>query len=117
MPLEKPASRSPTRQAAPLHVPKSRAEYCWSLADKDRLHKMVRAGRSYKEIAAQVGRTPTACSASITCYRKNDRSDSIGIRLQTTVPTVLIVPPDAKPKPSTELHWGTVGPSSRLNRH
>ena len=63
MPSWKPASNPRETQAAFGHVPKSRAEYCWSQADKDRLRKMVDDGCEYDEIAEQVGRTAAACKA------------------------------------------------------
>jgi len=59
MPPRKPASKL----LETGHVPKSRAEYCWSQADKSRLTKMVEEGCEYDEIAEQIGRTAAACKA------------------------------------------------------
>ena len=63
MPSQKPASKP--REMLPVfdRVPKSRAEYCWSSADKRRLRTMVEEGCEYDEIAAQIGRTEGACKA------------------------------------------------------
>jgi hypothetical protein len=63
MPSRKPASKPLETQAPFGHVPRSRAEYCWSQADKSRLRKMVHEGCAYDEIAEQIGRTAAACKA------------------------------------------------------
>lgn len=42
-------------------MPRTRAEYCWPLADKAMLAKMREIGCSYKAIGVQLGRTPAAC--------------------------------------------------------
>jgi len=63
MAFRKSATEHPELQAAFGYVPRSRAEYCWSQADKDRLRKMVQEGCEYDEIAEQIGRTAAACKA------------------------------------------------------
>ena len=67
-------SRKPTKpietQAAFGYVPKSRAEYCWSQADKSWLTKMVEAGCDFDEIGEQIGRTAAACKAMYNLLKK-----------------------------------------------
>ena len=63
MPFRKPATKPRETQFGFDYVPKIRAEYCWSRADKSRLTKMVKEGCDYNEIATQIGRTPAACKA------------------------------------------------------
>jgi hypothetical protein len=63
MPSGKPATKPLETQSGFEYVPKSRAEYCWSQADKSKLTKMVEDGCEYDEIAPQIGRTAAACKA------------------------------------------------------
>lgn len=52
-------------------MPRSRAEFCWTPANKTMLVKMVELGCSYRAIAVQVGRTPAACSAMYNLMKRN----------------------------------------------
>jgi hypothetical protein len=72
MSSRKPVSEMRQMMAPFHHAPKSRAEYCWSQADKDNLRKMVAEGRNYSEIATQLGRTRAACSAMYNLMTKRN---------------------------------------------
>jgi len=68
----KPVSRSREIETLFRRVPRSRAEYCWSQADKDTLRKMVAEGCDYAEIAARIGRTRAACTAMYNLLMKRN---------------------------------------------